>query len=80
MYKRQLYESMKLRSPALAGMVERAGRGTTFDQEMVEESFLGQSRELGYAQSAEVALGARAGGFSATQEGRRFTQRGRSLR
>jgi hypothetical protein len=75
-----LYESMKLRTPALAGMVSRTGRGSEFGQEMVEQSFLGESRELGYAQSAEAALGARGGGFSATQEGRRFAQRGRSLR
>jgi hypothetical protein len=74
-----LYDSMKLRTPALAGMVSRAGRGSEFGQEMIEQSFLGESRELGYAQSAESALGARGGGFSATQEGRRFAQRGRSL-
>ena len=76
---RQLYDGMKLRSPALAGMVSRTGRGSEFGQEMVEETFLGESSELEYAQAAETALGARGGGFSTTQEGRRFAQRGRSL-
>ncbi|MCS5683888.1 MAG: hypothetical protein NZ654_01445, partial [Acidimicrobiales bacterium] len=75
-----LYDDLALRSSALTGMVERTRRGATFGQQMAEEDILGETRELDFAEAAESALGARGGGFSTTQEGRRLAQRARSRR
>jgi len=76
---RSAYEGLSLRSDALTGMVQRANRGASMTQDLYERELLGQTAEIRHATAAENALGARAGGFAAAREGRRFAQPGRRV-
>lgn len=74
------YSNLGQRAGALSGMLDRANRGNTLSRDLFDEELLGRSREIQFAQAGERALGARGGGFQMGQEGRRFTQTGRSTR
>ena len=74
------YSNLGQRIGALSGMLDRANRGNTLSRDLFDEELLGRSREIQFAQAGERALGARGGGFQMGQEGRRFTQTGRSTR
>ncbi|MFL0773152.1 MAG: hypothetical protein AB8A39_00130 [Prochlorococcus sp.] len=76
---RAAYHNLSNKAPMLTGMVQRANRGSSFSQGLYEETLLGESSELGFALAAEEARGKGAGGFQTGQQGRRFTQPGRSL-
>jgi hypothetical protein len=74
---RGAYAGLQQQSPAITGMMQRAGRTQMGVQEAFETQMLGQGNEIRYAAAAEEALGQATGGFRATAEGRRITQRGR---
>ena len=84
---RSTYQNLAMRAPQLTGMLQRAGRGaeltrtpeTIGSATLAEEEILGTTREITFAEQAETARGRRAGGFQTGQQGRRFTQPGRSM-
>ena len=75
---RGAYAGLQQQAPAITGMMQRAGRTQIGVQEAFETQMLGQGNEIRYAAAAEGALGQATGGFRATAEGRRITQRGRN--
>lgn len=80
---RSAYGQFARSEGAIQGMVQRATQGEveTFDQTDFEEAaLLGQSDKVDLLQRAQgmEAAYARRGGFATQQEGRRFTQRGRT--
>ena len=84
---RSTYQSLAMRAPQLTGMLQRAGRGAELTRTpdvqgsatLAEQEVLGTTQELTFAKQAESARGRRAGGFQTGQQGRRFTQPGRSM-
>lgn len=74
---RGAYAGLQQQAPAITGMMQRAGRSQSGVQDAFETQMLGQGNEIRYAAAAEEALGQATGGFRATAEGRRITQRGR---
>ena len=71
------YAGLQQQAPAITGMMQRANRTGMGIQEAFETQMLGQSNEIRYAAAAEDALGAATGGFRASVEGQRISQRGR---